>query len=424
MKLRRTPEDFRVTELLTEDWSSRTRPAPGRDAPLALYALQKRSLTTPDACAHFARALGVPPGCVNWAGLKDKHGITTQHITLAHPSPRAILPAHLKGETWSARRVGFHPWHLAAAAIAGNLFEITARALDISGAAQVRTNADFLATPADPTTLRFTNVFGAQRFAGVARDEIARTAADSSAPVGASFAGRALAQGDYPRAIRLLAEGSARPGTDSALALAAWGDWPRMLADHPPVRLRPALEVLAAGGEPRDAFAAWPFLDQQFAVEAYQSLLWNQTARGVISATFPADACINVPDRLTAALHPTPEFAQPATDALASVEIPMLCGRTVMLKPWADFAKAALRAEGILVTDLKVKGLRRPAFREALRPLFAHARAFSISSALPDDLAAPGSSRALKLDLRFELPRGTYATVLLAALARGVHTPE
>src|SRR5687767_11321934 len=91
MKLKRLPEDFRVDEQLRPNVPS----APG---PFALYRLTKTSLGTLEAIAAIARHWKVPHQAIALAGLKDKHALTTQHITIHHGQRRGLKQTNLELE--------------------------------------------------------------------------------------------------------------------------------------------------------------------------------------------------------------------------------------------------------------------------------------------------------------------------------------
>ena len=65
MRLKRTQNDFRVTELLEDDQL-------GGDGAFAMYRVTKRGLTTFEAADVLAKGAGVERGAVTYAGLKDK----------------------------------------------------------------------------------------------------------------------------------------------------------------------------------------------------------------------------------------------------------------------------------------------------------------------------------------------------------------
>ena len=71
--------------------------------------------------------------------------------------------------------------------------------------------------------------------------------------------------------------------------------------------------------------------------------------------------------------------------------------------------------QGVEQHELRIPGLRRPVFGEAMRPLFVEARGFEIGQSEADDLGRAGR---LKRMVKFELPRGAYATVVLRALGQ------
>lgn len=399
MTIRRTPEDFEVTERLSEA----RRPAATR-APYALFRLTKTSLTTPHAAGLFARALGVKAGAVSWAGLKDKHGVTTQHVS-AEWSRSAEPPPVLSDRGWQATFAGWAPRALDAEAIEANHFAIVVRDLSPAAARLIHERAAELASGAAGSmrTLRFINYFGDQRFA--------------SARPGQPFAGKHLARGEFEAALKSLIAQPHRKDmgakrTATRLLASRWGDWAALASELPPGPARRPVEVLASGGTFTQAFAALPFVDQQFAVEAYQSHLWNDCVRRMVESL--PHTHIIAADPFGPLLFPRPAQIPPPWSTL---QIPMPGeglppdGR----EPWHQPMRAALAASGLGQAPITVPGLRRPAFRAALRPAVADAAEFEASPPRACELSRPGR---LRVDLRFTLPRGAYATVLLRALGQ------
>lgn len=81
MKLKCRPDDFCVKECtaFTPD---------GGD--YALYRLTKRSLGTPEAIEALLRRWRIDRRQVAYGGLKDRHAVTVQHVTI-HRGPRRGL---------------------------------------------------------------------------------------------------------------------------------------------------------------------------------------------------------------------------------------------------------------------------------------------------------------------------------------------
>ena len=75
MKLRRLPEDFQVDEQTDFELSG---------GPFAVYRLTKRSIGTPEAIASIVERWKVPRRRISYGGLKDRHAITSQHLTIQH----------------------------------------------------------------------------------------------------------------------------------------------------------------------------------------------------------------------------------------------------------------------------------------------------------------------------------------------------
>lgn len=335
---------------------------------------------------------------MDYAGLKDKHAVTTQHVSVPERELSAEPPERLTGAAWDAEFLGWAPAPLSAEAIEANRFTIVVRDLTAERAQEMSRRRELLSS--DPETLRIVNYFGDQRF--------------GSARHGRGFAARALIAGDFEGALRLLIGTPARKDSGrmrafTRLLAQKWGDWAGIEREAPRMAERRAVEALARGGSFKDAFSALPNTLQVLAVEAYQSHLWNATAR-VWARSIDSEALL-ADDDFGAMLFPR---ATAVSDGHLAIEAPLLSSETRLEGPWADATRAALDAEGLALADLGVPGLRRPRFGESWRPLIASVSSFEMSDAEPDDMDPRG--RRLKRVVRFELPRGAYATVVLRAL--------
>lgn len=403
MQTRRTPEDFVVIERLSDGFSSGLTSAWTAGTTHAVYRLRKTSLTTPEAVSKLARLLGVRAGAVAWAGLKDKHAATTQHVTTRYSDARAAgaAPRNLAGPGCSAELIGFAPSEIAADAIAFNRFLIVVRRMQRRDFGMTDQRARALTDPSVPSpALLVVNYFGDQRF--------------GSARHGEGFAARHLIRADFESALKLLVATPDRKDTGTWRAFtracaARWGDWSRLLAELPRRPERAAIETLAGGGSMRDAFSALPPFTQQMCVEAYQSLLWNSTARRLSAMITPR--CVRAGDDFGEMLFPP---AGALDESWRALRIPMLAPGVAMHQPWGHAAEGVLGEEGITTDDLAIPGLRRPAFGASQRPFLAAATDFAVGVPEPDELS-PGTN-LWKRTLSFDLPRGAYATVVLRAL--------
>jgi tRNA pseudouridine13 synthase len=392
MTIRRLPGDFRVREKLREGVGRAltATPEPGR---VAVWVLTKQSLTTPEATAKLARALGVGPSAVTHAGLKDKHAVTEQHVCVRGDGERT------EGPGWVARRVGFAARDLTAADIECNEFEIIVRDLGRPACAEMRDRARVLRGGSDGAW--FVNTFGDQRF--------------GSARHGAGFAAAHLVKGEFDEAVRLLIATPARKDTGTRrtftrMAAARWGEWAALAAELPGCPERAAVEVLAGGGSDREAFAALPHFLQEMCVDAWQSHLWNEAAQRLVRGAGAGERA-ELADRGGTHLLAAARAAE-----LAEVMMPLPGPGMEMREPWQGVMEAVLREAGVSVEELRVPGLRRPRFGSPERPVLACARGFTLEGPR-DDSEVSGRGR-LAMRVRFELASGSYATEVLRALGQ------
>lgn len=406
MTIRRVPTDFVVEERITPEFRAALRTE--GEAAHAVFELSKTSLTTPEAINYAARSLRVPPGQVSYAGLKDKHAATVQWVSV----PRAAFkgappPPDASDRGWSAKFIGCSDRELTAEAIEGNRFAIVVRDLSRHESNEMGRRAKLLKR--EDGSLVVMNYFGAQRF--------------GSARHGGGFAGAMLVRGDFEGALKLLIGTPARKDVGKTraftrLAVAHWGNWKKLLAELPRCAELGAIEVLARGGEFVDAFAALPYFTQQMCVEAYQSHLWNETARR-LAARIVGSAerdLLRTPDEFGEMLFPA---AGRVRAEWMSVVMPVLGKNSELREPWAAAAAEVLKGEGFTTSDLRIRGLKRPYFGEADRPLFVNAAGFEMTQGERDEMAGTGGAKdRMKRVAKFDLPRGAYATVVLRALGQ------
>lgn len=416
MTIRRQPEDFAVTERPMPAFLAALSPSRSGEAPHAVYELTKRSLATPEATGMFGRAVGVGGGRVDYAGLKDKHARTVQMVSVEPGDGR--VPRQVDDRGWSARLLGWSGMPVTAECIEGNRFEIVVRDLSKAACNEMDHRAGLLRSGG---SLLVMNYFGAQRF--------------GSARHGQGFIGPRLIKGEFEGALRLAIGTPARKDTGKTRAFTRacarhWGEWQRLATELPRCPERRAIETLAAGGSFAQAFAALPHFTQQMAVEAYQSHIWNATARR-LAQRIVGDAAVGelakMPEgpgrvRPLAALRANDDFGPmlfpPAVavgEAWPHAHMPVLGPRTELVAPWGVEAAAVLEEEGIRQEDLGIPGFRRPYFGEANRALFVIAEGFEMTPPEQDEM---GSPKAHKRTLRFALGRGAYATVVLRALGQ------
>jgi len=149
---RRSPEDFVVDELPAYE--------PLGQGEHLYVTFRKIDLTTPEAMKRLARALGADPRAMGYAGMKDRHAVTTQTASFQLPlatDPAPLLArAQLDGITILAavrHNNKLKPGHLL-----GNRFRIVLRDLDPAAVPAMRAALEAIGQRGVP------NAFGPQRF--------------------------------------------------------------------------------------------------------------------------------------------------------------------------------------------------------------------------------------------------------------------
>jgi len=154
-RLRAEPEDFVVDEDLGF--------APSGVGAHVLVRVRKPGANTEWVAREIARHAGCRPGEVGFAGLKDRHAVTTQWFSVASPRGAAYVGDTIarltgaKGEGYEVLEAHAHAKKLPRGALAGNRFAIRVR--DVAAAdADIATRVTAMARDGVP------NFFGPQRF--------------------------------------------------------------------------------------------------------------------------------------------------------------------------------------------------------------------------------------------------------------------
>jgi tRNA pseudouridine13 synthase len=148
-ELKRHPQDFIVSESLPFQ--------PSGTGEHLFVQIEKTSRATPDVARFLARVHGIELNDVGYAGMKDKHAVTTQWFSL-----RGVMDLNRQGLNVDGLRVlaaTRHSKKLRRGQLAANSFEITLRSCAGNGAgADVNSQLESLRSRGAP------NYFGEQRF--------------------------------------------------------------------------------------------------------------------------------------------------------------------------------------------------------------------------------------------------------------------
>jgi tRNA pseudouridine13 synthase len=396
-----------AADFVVEEISSYPAPAPG--GPYTVLRVRSRDWEQHELAGQLARALGLPPNAVRWAGTKDRRAVSDRLFSYRGPPPTGPLP--LPGvellEAYEAQeglQLGHH---------FGNRFAIRVSGLT-RPVAEVR--SAFAATRAELTTIGgFPNFFGPQRF-GEAR------------PV-THLVGRALVRGDPAAAVEtyltFVEPGSNSLGDAARLEYAHDHDPTRALRTFPPAFRfeRILLDHLARGHSPERALRALSHELRTLFIHAYQSFLFNRWlterwARDLaLDRPEPGDHLVRFrPDGTTRG-----DAAIPVTlDNLGEARDLTTRGQALLAAPLIGYAtplgsgvpeemlRALLAEEQIVPGDFRLPRTPDVASAGSWRP--AQVALPPIELVLP---MAAEPTEAGSIECRFALGKGCYATVLL-----------
>jgi tRNA pseudouridine13 synthase len=388
--IKQRPEDFCVEEVpLYEPCGKGTH----------VYAfIEKQQLSTHDAVARIAAALGVRRVDIGYAGRKDAQAITRQWISIEHIDPDKLMA--LDCPQIKVLKIGRHGNKLRVGHLSANKFMIRMRNLSVPARqAEQITQAimDVLIRRGVP------NYFGPQRFGG--RSDSGRL-------------GEMLIKNDTTEFCRLFL-GDADNETDKRFIEArrfyeqgnyeqALECWPKAFHDH----RRMLKELVRTKGNFKRASRALDDAMKNLLVSAWQSALFNE----VLAARMPRIDTILLGDMAMkhdngACFHvEQPDVEQPRCQSFEiSPTGPLLGMRTTRLTDAAgEIENPILDREALTEDDLRrIKNFGARGGRRALR-------------FLPRDvhIASGADNRGDYLELTFELDSGCYATTLLREITK------
>ena len=150
--IRRSPEDFVVDEIPAY--------APGGQGEHVYVTFRKIGLTTPEAVKRIARALQADPRDAGHAGMKDRHAVTTQTVSIQVPiaTDAARLLASASIDDIEILAVARHGNKLKPGHLEGNRFRIVLRDVDEAAITPMISALEAIGRAGVP------NAFGPQRF--------------------------------------------------------------------------------------------------------------------------------------------------------------------------------------------------------------------------------------------------------------------
>jgi tRNA pseudouridine13 synthase len=382
MKVKQRPEDFQVEEL--------TDVAPAEQGAFAFYRLEKRGWSTPDALAAIRRRWRIEPRRLSYGGLKDRHAVTVQYLTIFR-GPRRSL--NQQGIALDYLGQLSHVYN--STDIRANRFRVAVRHLTADAAQSALQALDEVRRDGVP------NYFDDQRFGSV--------------EPGQEFIARLLVLGRFEEALRQALAGPyehdrAPAMAEKTLLKIHWGDWGRLKEQLPRGHARSLVDyLLHHPGDYRGAVARLRPELRGLYLSAYQSHLWNRMLARWIERHCRPEQIVPIATKL-GNVPMWQHLDDEQRRELAELRLPLPSARSRLdpTDPRAELVHSVLAEEGLELKQLQVKGVRELFFSKGERS----------AQCFPSNMQAESAADELnagreKVTLGFELPRGSYATLII-----------
>lgn len=383
MKIKRTPEEFIVEEI--------TDLVPGNTGRYFFYKLIKRGANTIDVLRDISRRLNIPFNSIKYGGMKDRHALSTQYITMDKQIDK------LEGRNYTLQYAGKTDSMMGREHLIGNHFKIVVRAIDIP-VEVVGKNIE------EVKNFGFPNYYDDQRF--------------GSARHGKGFVAKELILKRYKIALYLLLVESS-PWDDKKTKKfreclkESWKKDITPCAELAPTSWERKV-VLFIGNKKisnRIARGAFARVDKEFLIlicQTYQSYLWNETLKEFLN-------------RLNVNTYPVPytvgehlfynTLSDEQKNLLSVLEIPLISPGLKLEGAVREVTLSILKREGINgISDFNTR-IPGALFKSVSRKAIVYPE--NLTYEISEDEIYKGSK---KVCLEFTLKSGSYATVLIKRL--------
>ena len=386
MKIKQLPEDFKVEEISSIK--------PKKQGSHSLYLLEKNNIDFLSAEREIRRKIKFKQTNISFAGIKDRRAITTQYITIKGKYGNKI---DFKTNQISLKNIGFTNKPLETGDLKGNKFTITLRDLTEEDIKKINSNIEKI------KQLGFINYFDSQRFGEILAEE--------------GFIAKHLMRENYELALKLYFSPSDKisPTKNEANKIIQknWGKWKKILELLRNIDLTGNEQKIISSLENNNNFVnAFKLIElkvREILMASYQSYLWNRCLSELIKSKITNTKEVEY----AAGKLNFPELTKESYNQIEQIEIPMI-DKTVEFKNQEvnNIMQRILKKEKLKQSELRIKKMGNIFFKSRNRKIIIHPKGLQ-SISTEEDTENPGKQQ---LKIKFELEKGSYATILLKFL--------
>jgi tRNA pseudouridine13 synthase len=385
MKLKQLPTDFVVEEIPNFAMSAETDEH-------TVFLLEKQQVDTFDAIRRIAQRLRISLFEIGYAGLKDKHALSRQYVSI----PTKYNVQGLKMESMSLTYVGYVRKKINIGNLVGNRFMITVR--DV-GEAELD---DIYGKAAEIPLSGVPNYFDSQRFGSV---------------IDQGFIGKYIVRKQYESAVKQYLTAyqkseSKKSKDEKRKILSCWYDLSKVRVNNKAFAL-----VIKEYLQTKSWLAAYckiPAHLREMFVNAYQSYLWNECVKEILKEGVEKKKLYSVEYAIGALLFYT------NLTKLERENIPQTfhtISETMLFSEGEQrIVSHVLAKENLSLGDFAIENETGNFFKTRAREILLIPEGFTISEPQRDEVNSNPNRIRHKIQVSFSLPKGSYATLVTKRL--------
>jgi tRNA pseudouridine13 synthase len=386
MKLKQIPSDFVVEEITNIEVSKEKKEH-------TVFILEKEEMDTFDAIRLISKKLRISLYEIGYAGLKDKHGLTRQYISI--PTKYNVTDKEMEGI--KIEFAGYYNKKIKTGDLNGNKFTIAARNIEKGDAPGIYSRAKTISEIGVP------NYFDSQRFGSVIHNE---------------FIAKYLIQKNYEQAVKIfltkyLKSERKKIKDEKRKILSNWKNLERINIDNK--IFKSIINEYIKAKSWLEAYKKIPPNLREMFVNAYQSYLWNECIKETLKKIVGKERLYIIDYKIGSLIF----YRKLIDDETKKIPLNF---QTVSpsMKFSSEFEEEiinnVLSKENIDFKDLDIEKETGNFFKTRKREVILRPEGFTISDLEIDEINDTGKKNRYKITLSFILTKGSYATLITKRL--------
>ena len=382
MKIKQLTKDFIVEEIPSIEISNEKKEH-------SIFILEKQEMDTFEALRTVARNLRISLFEIGYAGLKDKHGLTKQYISI--PTKYNIKNKEMKNI--KLEFVGYNNKKIKTGDLKANKFIITIRNIKKGDAPGIFSRAKTIPEIGVP------NYFDSQRFGSVIHKE---------------FIAKHLIQKNYEQSVKIfltkyLKSERKKIKDEKRKILENWNNIGSINLENK--LFKSIINEYNKTKSWLKAYKKIPSNLREMFVNAYQSYLWNECIKELLKKIVAKERLYYVKYNIGSLIF---------YKKLLDFEIKKIPSNFQTISPFMKFSSELeeeiindiLSKENIKLEDLDIEKATGNFFKTRKRQIILKPEEFKITELDLDEINDKGKKNIFKITVSFILPKGCYATII------------